>query len=242
MRCGACNRVFGVMLCVPSLVLLTSKLSSKKENLAVAALSLLLVMQTRRRHRVEARWQRSSIANLADDSVLHICALLSDPLCPRKSYKSIPAMSAACHGFHTLISPLLHSLRQTMRVLHSLDGFVEHDLLIHVLRKPCLRFHGYRGENCAITPPCGSVFAQDSGEPIVSCPRDKAERMLAALLPLPALSHLRALVLGVAIVHDLAHQWQLCPSTCGARPGDARSSHAGDGRATDRAAVRQPRC
>ena len=159
-------------------------------------------MQTRRRHRVETRWQRSSIANLADDSVLHICALLSDPLCPRKSYKSIPAMSATCHGFHTLISPLLHSLRQTMRALHSLDGFVEHDLLIHVLRKPCLRFHGYRGENCAITPPCGSVFAQDSGEPIVSCPRDKAERMLAALLPLPALSHLRALVLGVAIVHD----------------------------------------
>ena len=133
-----------------------------------------------------------SLAALDEDVILHMCELVCNPL--GGSFTVLTKMSEACKRWHALLRPSLHELRLAVRATRALVAL---GCPLWALRQRCLHMSTSGSLGFCRVDICDPWLRSSSwggqGGRGSAIPQDKAERLLATLLPHRAFSDLTAL-------------------------------------------------
>ena len=124
------------------------------------------------------------------DVILHMCELVCSPL--GDSFTLVPRMSETCKRLHALLRPILHELRPAVRAISALEAL---GCPRWTLRERCLRLSIALREDEAFCYANDAFYMQNAFTRVGPSFRiqEKAERLLATLLPHRAFHHLAAL-------------------------------------------------
>ena len=125
------------------------------------------------------------------DVILHMCELVCSPL--GDSFTLVPRMSETCKRLHTLLRPILHELRPAVRAISALEAL---GCPRWTLRERCLRLSIALREDEAFCYANDAFYMQNAFTRVHGPSfriQEKAERLLATLLPHRAFHHLAAL-------------------------------------------------
>ena len=132
-----------------------------------------------------------SLADMDGDVILHMCELVCSPL--GDSFTLVPRMSETCKRLHALLRPMLHELRPAVRAISALEAL---GCPRWTLRERCLRLSIALREDEAFCYANDAFFMQNVFTRVHGPSfrmQEKAERLLATLLPHRAFHHLAAL-------------------------------------------------